>query len=159
MKLSELDGGRLGAVAMGVGKLGFSLLAFGPFAVFGLPAAFALNSLADGVVKLNSVDPAKLERVAAAMQKVKDATPSIGQSIAAGVAGLVGKVVGVSESPAAEGKTASAAPASESNNVVKELQLLNKQIAEVLRANKEMADHTKQGVAATKSLGGNLFNF
>ena len=158
-KLSELDGARLGSVALGVGKLGVSLLAFGPFAVFGLPAAFALNTLADGVVKLNSVDPAKLERVAAAMQKVKDATPSIGQSIAAGVAGLVSKVVGTAESPAAEGKTAAAAPTGDSNNIVNELRLLNKQIAEVLRANKEMADHTKQGVAATKSLSGNLFNF
>lgn len=159
MKFTELDGGKLGAAALGVGKLGVGLLAFGPFALFGLPAAFALNMLADGVVKLNGVDPARLERVAAAMQKVKDATPSIGQSIAAGIAGLVSNVIGVSESPAAQGKTAAAAPAGESNNVVKELQLLNKQIADILRANKEMADHAKQGVAATKSLGGNLFNF
>jgi len=158
-KLGELDGAKLGSAATGVGKLGFSLLAFGPFAVFGLPAAFAMNMLADGVVKLNSVDPAKLERVAAAMQKVKDATPSIGQSISAGIAGLVNKVVGVSDSPAAGGKTASTAPANESKDVVNELQLLNKQITELLRASKETADHAKQGVSATKSLSGNLFNF
>ena len=158
-KLGELDGAKLGSAAMGVGKLGFSLLAFGPFAVFGLPAAFAMNMLADGVVKLNSVDPAKLERVAAAMQKVKDATPSIGESISAGVAGLVNKVVGVSDSPAAGGKTASTAPANESKDIVNELQLLNKQITELLRASKETADHAKQGVSATKSLSGNLFNF
>ena len=158
-KIAELDGGKLGAAAMGIGKIGLSLLAFGPFALFGLPAGLALNMLADGIVKLNSVDPIKLERVAAAMQKVKDATPSIGQSIAAGVSGLVSKVTGVTETPAAEGKTAAAAPASGGNNIEAELKLLNKQTAEMIKYIKEGADHAKQNVSATKSLNGDLFKF
>lgn len=158
-KIGELDGSKLGAAAMGIGKIGLSLLAFGPFALFGLPAGLALNMLADGIVKLNSVDPIKLERVAAAMQKVKDATPSIGQSIAAGVSGLVSKVTGASETPAATGKTAAAAPAGGGNNIEAELKLLNKQTAEMIKYIKEGADHAKQNVSATKSLNGDLFKF
>ena len=158
-KIAELDGSKLGSAAFGIGKLGLSLLAFGPFALFGLPAGLALNMLADGIVKLNSVDPAKLERVAAAMQKVKDATPSIGQSIAAGVSGLVSKVTGIGESPAAEGKPVAAAPAGGGNNIEAELKLLNKQTAEMLKYLKESTDHAKQNVSATKSLNGDLFKF
>lgn len=158
-KIGELDGARLGSVAMGVGKLGLGLLAFGPFALFGLPAGLALNMLADGIVKLNSVDPIKLERVAAAMQKVKDATPSIGQSIAAGVSGLVSKVTGVTETPAAEGKTAATAPAGGGNNIEAELKLLNKQTAEMIKYIKESTDHARQNVSATKSLSSDFFKF
>jgi hypothetical protein len=44
-------------------------------------------------------------------------------------------------------------------NLKTELETLNKNTLEVLRYIKETADHTKQGVSATKSLSGNLFNF
>ena len=93
------------------------------------------------------------------MQKVKDATPSIGQSIAAGVSGLVSKVTGASETPAATGKPVTAAPAGGGNNIEAELKLLNKQTAEMIKYIKEGADHAKQNVSATKSLNGDLFKF
>jgi hypothetical protein len=158
-KLSKIDAAGLGSVALGVGKLGLGLVAFAPFALFGLPAAFALNMLADGVVKLNSVDPGKLERVAAAMQKVKDAAPSIGESIAAGIGGLVSKVIGPSEAPATESKSAAAGATSNTNNIEAELKRLNTVSEELLKYIKEIADHSKQNVSATKSLNGDLFSF
>ena len=41
----------------------------------------------------------------------------------------------------------------------KEIETLNKNTIEMLRQLKDIADHTKQGVSATKSLNGNLFSF
>ena len=41
----------------------------------------------------------------------------------------------------------------------KEIETLNKNTIEMLKQLKEIADHTRQGVSATKSLGGNLFKF
>lgn len=165
-KIGELDGDRLGGAAMGIGKVGLSLLAFGPFAVFGLPAAFAVDKLGDGLVKLNSVDPIKLEKIAGAMEKIKQATPSATDIIKMGMMAAVGgltKLVGggdkPAEAPAKTTPTATAAKPRESNNILVELQRLNKQTEDVLKILKETADHTKQGVSATKSLGGNLFSF
>ena len=167
-KIGELDGARLGSAAMGIGKVGLSLLAFGPFAVFGLPAAFAVNQLGDGLVKLNSVDPIKLEKIAGAMQKIKDATPSATDIIKMGMMAAVGgltKLVGGGEKPAKETDKeltkakATAIKPLESNNVLVELQRLNKQTEDVLKILKETADHAKQGVSATKSLSGDLFKF
>jgi len=163
-KLGEIDGAKLGNAAFGIGKVGLSLLAFGPFALFGLPAAFAVDKLGDGLVKLNSVDPAKLEKIAGAMQKIKDATPSAGEIIRMGMTSAIGgltKLMGGSdEKPAQPTKPATINPkTNESNNVIAELQRLNKQTEDVLKYLRETADHTKQGVSATKSLSGNLFSF
>ena len=156
--LGEIDGMGLLKTAAGVGGLGLALVAFAPFAVFGIPASFALNMMADGVLKLNSVDPARLERVAAAMQKVKDATPSIGQSISAGISGLVSKVTGASESPAATGaETAATAPTAGGINMSTELQRLNTISTEMLKVMKEAADSMKRNVDATKALNRNLY--
>jgi hypothetical protein len=158
MKFTELDGGKLGAAALGTGKLGLSVLTFAPFAVFGLPAGLAMNLLADGIVKLNSVDPAKLEKVAIAMQKVKDATPSIGQSISAGIAGLVGKVTGTAEPAAAAAPTTAAGPeANPANNLSTEIKTLNKTMTDLLKYMKETADNTRRNYDATRALDGNLF--
>ena len=41
----------------------------------------------------------------------------------------------------------------------KEIETLNKNTIEMLKQLKEIADHTRQGVSATKSLSGNLFKF
>lgn len=156
--LGEIDGLGLLTTAAGVGGLGLALMAFAPFAVFGIPASFALNMLADGVIKLNSVDPARLERVAAAMQKVKDATPSIGQSISAGISGLVSKVTGSSEAPSAPGgETTTGSSAADSINMSTELQRLNTISTEMLRVMKEAADSMKRNVDATKALNRNLY--
>lgn len=157
MKFTELDGAKLGSSALGIGKLGLGLITFAPIALWGIPAGFALNSLADGVVKLNSVDPAKLEKVALAMEKVKAATPSIGDSLRAGIAGLVGKVVGT-ESAAPASATAAATPANtDSLNLITEVRRLNTVSAEILKYMKETADYAKRNVDATKSLSGDLF--
>ena len=40
-----------------------------------------------------------------------------------------------------------------------EMQTLNKQTEEVLKYLRDIADHTGQGVSATKSLSGDLFKF
>jgi len=158
MKFTELDGGKLGATALGTGKLGLAVLTFAPFAVFGLPAGIAMNLLADGIVKLNSVDPAKLEKVAIAMQKVREATPTLGESLRSGVAGLVSKVVGTAEPAAAAAPTTATGPeANPANNLSTEIKTLNKTMTDLLKYMKETADNTRRNYDATRALDGNLF--
>jgi len=174
MKFTEIDGSKLGASAFGIGKLGLGLIPFAPMAVWGIPAGFALNSLGDGLIKISSVDPVKLEKVAAGMEKIKAATPTVGESIKAGIAGLVSKVVGPSEppaapapakapaapAPAASGSTPGTTPAgTEQINVGTELSRLNSISSDMLRVLKETAENTKRNVEATNGLGGNLFKF
>jgi hypothetical protein len=154
MSFNKVNGMNLLKIAAGTGALALSMSAFIPFGLLGLPAAFAMNMMADGIVKLNSVDPAKLEKVAAAMQKVKDATPGIGQTISAGISGLVSKVIGTSE--AATPRTATAADSHELN-LVTEVRRLNSVSTEMLKVMKDAADNIKKNVDATKSLNKNLF--
>jgi hypothetical protein len=161
MKFTEIDGGKLGAAAFGVAKLGVGLLPLAPFAIWGLPAAFAMNQLADGVGKLAAIDPGRLEKVAAGMEKIKAATPSVGDSIRAGIAGLVGKVTGTAS--AAEAPAAGAAPAggggADLNILVNEMKRLNTVSSDMLKFLKETADQTRRTADATKALNGDQFRF
>lgn len=159
-KLSILNSDALGKVALSVAKLGASLITFGPFAVFGIPASFALNMMADSFVKLSNVDPIKLEKVAAAMQKVKDATPGVGAAIGAGAAALIGRVTGSTAESANSIKPAASGPSgTDLNTLVTEIRTLNKSTTEMVKQLKDIADHTQQSVKATKGLNGNLFKF
>ena len=160
MKFTEIDGSKLGSSAFGIGKLGIGLIPFAPMAIWGIPAGMALNSLGDGLLKISSVDPGKLEKVAAGMEKIKAATPTIGESIRTGIAGLVSKVVGPTETPTAAGTTPAATPGNvEQINLTTELRRLNSISADMLRVLKETAENTKRNVEATNGLGGNLFKF
>ena len=159
--MSTINGDGLGKVALGAGALGGALIAWAPFAVFGSVAASALTQMADSFAKLSTVDPVKLEKVAAAMQKVKDATPGIGQAVGGAISGFANKLIGTSE-PAPAAAAAKSTPAATdtsnpANVTVTELRSLNKQITEVLKFIKETADNTKQTVSATKALDGNRF--
>lgn len=158
-KLAEIDGGKLSTTGGAMFKVGASLLTFAPFAVYGIPAAFAVNQMADGLVKMQSVDPAKLERVAAAMDKVRQSTPTVGETLRAGLSGLVSKVTGTAAA-AEPGKTGAASATSESGdmiNLVTEVKRLNSVTSESLKYLKEVAEYTRRNVDATKGLNGNLF--
>ena len=157
MKFTEIDGAKLGASAFGIAKLGLGLIPFAPMAIWGLPVGLALNMMGDGLLKIASVDPAKLERVAAGMEKVKAATPSVGETIRAGVAGLVAKVVGPSEGSADAKKPAAASQNAELINLIAEMRRLNTLSSETLKYIKETADYTKRTVDAVKELNGDLF--
>jgi hypothetical protein len=160
MKFTEIDGSKLGAAAFGVAKLGVGILPLAPFAIWGLPAAFAMNQLADGVGKLAAIDPSRLEKVAAGMEKIKAATPSVGDSIRAGIAGLVGKVTGTAnaaESPAAT--TTPSAGGVDLNILVNEMKRLNTVSSDMLKFLKETADQTRRTADATKALNGDQFRF
>lgn len=158
--LSEVDASKFGSLALGLGQMGLGLLAFGPFAVFGIPAGIALNSLADGIVKLNGVDPAKLESVANALQKVKDATPSAGEIIRIGMAAVASKVLPQAETTAGAGAaTAASSSSDQGNNLASELKQLNSMTQEMLKVMKENVEYTKRNVSATKSIGGDQFKF
>lgn len=161
MKFTEIDGAKLGNAAFGVAKLGLGLLPLAPFAIWGLPAAFAMNQLADGVSKMAAIDPSRLEKVAAGMEKIKAATPSVGDSIRAGIAGLVGKVTGAAS--AAEAPAASPAPAggggADLNILVNEMKRLNTVSSDMLKFLKETADQTRRTADATKALNGDQFRF
>ena len=50
-------------------------------------------------------------------------------------------------------------PLTEFKTLQTELQMLNKQTAEMLRYIKETTDYTRRNVDATRALGGNLFSF
>ena len=56
-------------------------------------------------------------------------------------------------------KGAQSSKMSNIESLVKEIETLNKNTIEMLKQLKEIADHTRQGVSATKSLGGDLFKF
>ena len=158
--LSEVDSSKFGSLALGLGELGLGLIAFGPFAVFGIPAGIALNSLADGIVKLNGVDPTKLEAVANALQKVKDATPSSGEIIRIGLAALATKALPSSEkTSAAPTTTASPAGGESGNNVASEIKTLNNMTSEMLKLMRENVDYMKRNVSAIKELHGNGLKF
>ena len=158
--LSEVDASKFGSLALGLGQMGLGLLAFGPFAVFGIPAGIALNNLADGIVKLNGVDPVKLEAVANALQKVKDATPTAGEIIRIGMAAVASKVLPQAETTASAGAApAASASSDQGNNVATELKHLNSMTSEILKAMKENVEYTKRNVSATKSIGGDQFKF
>ena len=157
-KFTEIDGAKLGASAFGIGKLGIGLLPFAPMAIWGLPVGLALNMMGDGLQKIAAVDPARLEKVAAGMERVRAATPSVGESIRAGIAGLVTKVTGPSESAPDAGKAAAAASQNaELINLIAEMRRLNTISAESLKFVKETADYTKRTVDAIKEKSGDLF--
>ena len=157
MKFTEIDGAKLGSSAFGIAKLGLGLIPFAPMALWGLPVGLALSMMGDGLQKIASVDPARLEKVAAGMEKVKAATPTVGESIRAGVAGLVSKVVGSSDSSSAPANKEGASSANEIINLIAEVKRLNTISAETLKYIKETADYTKRTVDATKSLNRDLF--
>jgi hypothetical protein len=160
MKFTEIDGGKLGAAAFGVAKLGVGLLPLAPFAIWGLPAAFAMNQLADGVTKLAAIDPGRLEKVAAGMEKIKAATPSIGDSIKAGIAGLVSKVTGTADAATApETGAAASGGGADLNILVNEMKRLNTVSSDMLKFLKETADQTRRTADATKALNGDQFRF
>jgi hypothetical protein len=160
MKFTEIDGGKLGASASGIAKLGVGLLPLAPFAIWGLPAAFAMNQLADGVGKLAAIDPGRLEKVAAGMEKIKAATPSVGDSIRAGIAGLVGKVTGASDAATAPtANVPNSSSGADLNILVNEIKRLNSVSSDMLKFLKETADQTRRTADATKALNGDLFKF
>lgn len=159
MKFTEIDGAKLGSSAFGIAKLGLGLIPFAPMALWGLPVGLALSMMGDGLLKIASVDPARLEKVAAGMEKVKAATPTVGESIRAGIAGLVSKVTGPSESASAPATQAGANPANEIINLIAEVKRLNTISAETLKYIKETAEYTKRTVDATKSLNKDFYNF
>jgi len=162
MKFTEIDGTKLGSAAFGVAKLGVGLLPLAPFAIWGLPAAFAMNQLADGVGKMAAIDPGRLEKVAAGMEKIKAATPSVGESVRAGIAGLVGKVTNTADAtPATVSNAASggATSSAELINLINEIKRLNSISSDTLRYIKDTADHTKRTVDAINASSGNLFQF
>ena len=158
----KINGDALGSLGIGVGKMGLGLATWAPFALFGIPAAFALSQMADSFIKLSNVDAEKLLKVAAAMEKVKDASPGIGSAIGAGAMALIGKVTGPSAGTAA---TSTPTPISGStgtadlNILVTEIRSLNNGTKEMITQLKEIVNQTKLGVSATKGLNGNLFRF
>lgn len=157
MKFTEIDGAKLGASAFGIGKLGIGLLPFAPMAIWGLPVGIALNMMGDGLQKIAAVDPGRLEKVAAGMERVKAATPTVGESIRSGIAGLVAKVTGPAESSPDTKKSQSSAEATELINLIAEMRRLNITSTETLRYIKETADSTKRTVDVIKEKSGDLF--
>lgn len=150
-QLSDVNPLTLVALSGGITLMAGSLALF---AIPGAAAALSINSLASGLERMSSVNPEKLERVAAAMEKVKSATPSVSQTLRAGFSNIVSRITA---EPAPEtGAAASTTPA-ELINLVDEMRRLNTMTTEAVRFMRETADNTRQTLSATKSLNGNLF--
>lgn len=157
--LQELDGDKLGDNAKGMALVGGALLTFVPFGVTGIPAAYATGMLADNLTKLAAIDPVRLEKTAAAMQKVKDATPSIGGAIASGISGLFGKLTGSSESSTPATPIEPITSGGNFENVVAEMQRLNTVNREMLLNIKETVNINRQTLSAIKAMTGDHFSF
>lgn len=155
--LQTLDGSKLLDASVGMGAVGLSMLTFAPIALFGIPAGLGLGMMADGLLKLNKVDTAHLLKVADAMEKVKAATPSVGESLKMGFSNIISKVTGGSttETPAATSQNSN--QSSDLNAMAAEMKRLNNVSTEMLKNIREIAENTKRNVDATKSLNGNLF--
>ena len=61
-------------------------------AVLAIPAGLGLNIMEDCLSKLASVDTEKLTKVADAMQKIREATPTITESLKSGIAGVIARI-------------------------------------------------------------------
>lgn len=158
LKLQELDGDALGNVAMGVLKIGGSLL---PFSVSGLmliPAAMGLNLLADGLLKLHQVSPDHLLKVAAAMEKVNAATPSIGQTLKSGFSNIIQNITGGGETKTEENIKTPTSAATDNSALIAEIRKLTTMTSDVLKNIRAVEENTRRNVDATRSLNGNLFS-
>ena len=156
MKMSGADPIVIASLAGSIGIMG---LAMAPFALTGGLAALSVGSLADGLIKLSTVNAEKLINVAAAMEKINAATPTLGQSFRAGVAGLVSRIAGDSSSvdSAAPAASTFGEPSSDAKLITDELKRLNTVSAEVLRGMKESIEQLKRNVDATRALNKNMF--
>jgi hypothetical protein len=122
-----------------------------------MPAALGVNMLADGLLKMNKVDTAQLLKVAEAMERVKSATPSVGQSLKMGLSNVIGKITG-STPEATPGQVSTSTPTvSESGAAVAELKKLNTISTELLRNIRESVEYSRRNLDATRALSGNLF--
>ena len=142
MKLSEVDGNKLGDSAMGMAKMALGLLPFATMAVWAIPAGIGLNYMADGLSKLASVDADRLARVADAMQKIREATPTITESLKSGIAGVIARIstpasatveTAAERSAAAGSRPAGSGTSSANNTEINTMLTLNNQLLEEIR--------------------------
>ena len=99
----------------------------------------------------------QLLKVAEAMEKIKSATPSVGESLKMGFSNIISKVTGGStaETPVTGSQIIN--QSADLNAMAAEMKRLNNVSTEMLKNIREIAENTKRNVDATKSLNGNLF--
>ena len=86
------------------------------------------------------------------LSKLKDMLGTMGPAAAFGP-------LGMAASAASSIFGGSSAKGGITESLSKEIETLNKNTIEMLKHLRDIADHTKQGVSATKSLSGDLFKF
>ena len=175
-KMTNLDGGKLARNAVGLAAISGSLLTMIPFSLAGPLIAASLFGISMSLEKMSAVDPAKLEKVAAAMKKVKDNSPGIGQAIGGAISTFASSLVGGNKKEEEKGSAAAfkattsataaavegtkpkaAGRAGAEFNLAAEIKQLNTISTEMLRTMKDATENIKRNVDATKSLNHNLF--
>lgn len=159
LKLQTANPIKILSIGGAIGTLGVGLA---PFSLFGGIASLSINTLADGLLKIQTVDAEKLKKVAEGMQKINEATPTVGQTLRAGLSNIVSRVTGGETAPAAGAAGAGpAAGAAQSTNemilITNELKRLNNVSSDILRNMRDAVDQMRRNVDATRSLSGNLF--
>jgi hypothetical protein len=101
LELSSIEPGKLLMLAPGIAAVGLSLM---PFGVGGALASLLMDkggfkNITDGLKQFESLDAAKLVKVADAMKKVNDSMPNASQMVAAAASGFWDKLT--SSTPAA----------------------------------------------------------
>jgi len=154
--ISNAPYGRMLLAAPGMSAFGLSAI---PLSLGLIALGKGYGTVAEGLQKLNQVDPAKLAQVAAGMQKIKEASPGVGQTIVSGFVSLVTKAFGPNEKSDTVATASNSSPvaAKEEINLGTEVKKLNNTMMEMLRVIKESNDHAKQNVSATKALNRNVF--
>jgi len=149
--IGGLIGGAIGA--WGGGSLGKGL----GESVMGGPA----KKMADGGIvtkpTMGLVGEGKEPEAVMPLSKLKDMLGTLPPMTAA-ASGFSG-IPGMSDMFKALSSKAGSSNNKATETLSKEIETLNKNTIEMLKQLKEIADHTKQGVSATKSLNGNLFSF
>lgn len=183
---SEIDGGNLIKVGAGIGALGLGLVAFAAGSALSSASGLmstvlgglnkllggestmekiqgyaklgpSLKQAGDGIrvfntelFKLLALDISKIDAIANSMTKLKAAAPdnSIGANVKTLVTNFVATISAASQSKAA---------GSADNSTTAELRRLNSSSMEMLKVMRDVSDHMKHNVAATKGLNRNLF--
>jgi hypothetical protein len=121
-------------------------------------AGTGIQALSTSLDTLLSTDLSRIKELSAALIELKEASKQPEKSITGAIGGFISSKLGGSDSPAAAaGGPAGTGGASETSEILKrEMQQLNKQTIELVKAMKEAAENTKRTASLIAS-NGNIF--
>jgi hypothetical protein len=120
-------------------------------------AGTGIQALGTSLDTLLSTDLSRIKELSAALVELKEASKQPEKSISGAIGGFISSKLGSSDAPAVAAGPAGTGSASETSEILKrEMQQLNKQTIELVKAMKEAAENTKRTASLIAS-NGNIF--